>query len=128
MKSLLPKVLGLLLLATAVVIAVSRAPDRPVQSLVARWGAPPSDFIEVNGQVVHVRDVGPRWRVCARDSEGLVEGIELEGDSFVLGVQWHPELAPEGTAHDRLFRALVFAAAQRSIARRYPQATAQVGT
>ena len=60
MKSLLPKVLGLLLLATAVVIAVSRAPDRPVQSLVARWGTPPSDFIDVNGQVVHVRDVGPR--------------------------------------------------------------------
>ena len=42
---------GLLLLATAVVIAVSRAPDRPVQSLVARWGTPPSDFIEVNGHV-----------------------------------------------------------------------------
>ena len=60
MKSLLPKVLGLLLLATAVVIALSRAPDRPVQSLVARWAGPPSDFIEVNGQVVHVRDVGPR--------------------------------------------------------------------
>ena len=61
MKSLLPKVLGLLLLATAVVIAVSRAPDRPAQSLVARWGGPPSDFIDVNGQVVHVRDVGPRY-------------------------------------------------------------------
>ena len=60
MKSLLPKLLGLLLLATAIVIALSRAPDRPVQSLVARWGAPPSDFIDVNGQIVHVRDVGPR--------------------------------------------------------------------
>ena len=60
MKSLLPKLLGLLLLASAIAIALSRAPDRPVQSLVARWGAPPSDFIEVNGQVVHVRDVGPR--------------------------------------------------------------------
>jgi pimeloyl-ACP methyl ester carboxylesterase len=60
MKSLLPKILGLLLLATAVVIAVSRAPDRPAHSLVARWGGPPSDFIDVNGQVVHVRDVGPR--------------------------------------------------------------------
>ena len=60
MKSLLPKILGLLLLATAVVIAVSRAPDRPAQSLVARWASPPSDFIDVNGQVVHVRDVGPR--------------------------------------------------------------------
>ena len=60
MKSLLPKLLGLLLLATAIVIALSRAPDRPVQSLVARGGAPPSDFIDVNGQIVHVRDVGPR--------------------------------------------------------------------
>ncbi|MEN9416655.1 MAG: hypothetical protein RI988_275 [Pseudomonadota bacterium] len=60
MKSLLPKLIGLLLLATAVVIAVSRAPDRPVQTLVARWALPPSDFIDVNGQVVHVRDVGPR--------------------------------------------------------------------
>lgn len=60
MKSLLPKLLGLLLLASAIVIALSRAPDRPAQSLVARWGAPPSDFIEVGGQVVHVRDVGPR--------------------------------------------------------------------
>ncbi|MFM7298260.1 MAG: gamma-glutamyl-gamma-aminobutyrate hydrolase family protein [Planctomycetota bacterium] len=74
-----------------------------------------------------VRGVGARWKVCARDAEGLIEAIELEGDAFVLGVQWHPELAPEGTAHDRLFRALVFAAAQRSIARRYPQVAAQVG-
>lgn len=60
MKSLLPKLLGLLLLATAIMIAISRAPDRPAQSLVARWGGPPSDFIEVNGMTVHVRDVGPR--------------------------------------------------------------------
>ena len=60
MKSLLPKLLGLLLLATAIAMALSRAPDRPAQSLVARWGAPPSTFIEVNGMAVHVRDVGPR--------------------------------------------------------------------
>lgn len=60
MKSLLPKAIGLLLLATAIVIAFSRAPDRPASSLVARWGAPPSDFIDVKGMVVHVRDVGPR--------------------------------------------------------------------
>jgi pimeloyl-ACP methyl ester carboxylesterase len=32
-----------------------------VQTLVARWApAPPSDFIDVNGQLVHVRDEGPR--------------------------------------------------------------------
>jgi pimeloyl-ACP methyl ester carboxylesterase len=31
-----------------------------VESLVARWAPPPSDFIEVKGQLVHLRDEGPR--------------------------------------------------------------------
>jgi len=60
MKSLLLKAVGLLLLATAVVLALSRAPDRAPETLVARWAPAPSDFIEVRGQTVHVRDVGPR--------------------------------------------------------------------
>jgi pimeloyl-ACP methyl ester carboxylesterase len=58
---LLLRLVGMLLVASAVGIALSRAPDRPVQTLVARWApAPPSDFIDVNGQLVHVRDEGPR--------------------------------------------------------------------
>ena len=32
----------------------------PRYSLVARWAPPPSDFVEVKGQVVHLRDEGPR--------------------------------------------------------------------
>ena len=60
MKSLLLKAVGLLLLATAVVLALSRAPDRAPETLVARWAPAPSDFIEVRGQMVHIRDVGPR--------------------------------------------------------------------
>jgi pimeloyl-ACP methyl ester carboxylesterase len=31
-----------------------------VQTLIARWAPPPSDFIDVKGQLVHLRDVGPR--------------------------------------------------------------------
>jgi pimeloyl-ACP methyl ester carboxylesterase len=31
-----------------------------VETLVARWALPPSDFLEVRGQVVHLRDEGPR--------------------------------------------------------------------
>jgi pimeloyl-ACP methyl ester carboxylesterase len=54
------RVLGVLLVLTALALAVSRAPDRPVQTLVARWAPAPSDFIEVQGQVVHLRDEGPR--------------------------------------------------------------------
>jgi putative glutamine amidotransferase len=51
------------------------------------------------------------WTVDAADDEGLIEGIEKVGHPFALGVQWHPELAPEGSVQDRLFRALIGAAA-----------------
>jgi pimeloyl-ACP methyl ester carboxylesterase len=51
---------GVLLMATALGVALSRAPDRPVETLVARWAPPPSDFVDVKGMVVHVRDEGPR--------------------------------------------------------------------
>jgi pimeloyl-ACP methyl ester carboxylesterase len=54
------RLLGLLLMASALAVALSRAPYRPVATLVARWAPPPSDFIEVKGQLVHVRDEGPR--------------------------------------------------------------------
>ncbi len=60
MKSLALKLLGALLFLTAVAMWLSRAPDWPVEALVARWAPPPSEFIDVNGQLVHLRDVGPR--------------------------------------------------------------------
>lgn len=56
----LGRLLGLLLLLTAFAVAWSRAPDLPVEALVARWAPPPSDFIDLDGQLVHYRDVGPR--------------------------------------------------------------------
>ena len=60
MKALALKLLGALLFLTAVAMWLSRAPDWPVEALVARWAPPPSDFIDVKGQLVHLRDVGPR--------------------------------------------------------------------
>jgi pimeloyl-ACP methyl ester carboxylesterase len=56
----LVRLFGLLLILTAVALALSRAPDRPVETLVARWAAPPSDFADLGGQLVHYRDLGPR--------------------------------------------------------------------
>jgi pimeloyl-ACP methyl ester carboxylesterase len=60
MIKLVLKIVGVLLIATAIAIPLSKAPDRPVESLVARWAPPPSDFIDVKGQLVHLRDEGPR--------------------------------------------------------------------
>jgi len=53
-----------------------------------------------------VETVGRGLVVSARSADGLVEGVELPGARFVLGVQWHPEEGEDG----RLFAALVAAA------------------
>ena len=60
MGAFIVRAFGVLLLLTALALALSRAPDRPVETLVARWAPPPSDFVEVKGQIVHLRDEGPR--------------------------------------------------------------------
>ncbi|HED63941.1 MAG TPA: gamma-glutamyl-gamma-aminobutyrate hydrolase family protein [Planctomycetes bacterium] len=57
------------------------------------------------------------WVVSARDDQGLIEGIERSTpDSFVVGVQWHPELHDEGgdrEHNEALFHAFVAAARER---------------
>ena len=60
MKNRLLRLFGILLMLTALAVPLARAPDRPVQTLVARWAPLPSDFIDVKGQIVHIRDEGPR--------------------------------------------------------------------
>lgn len=60
MSRWLPRIIGVLLMATALAVALSRAPDRPVETLVARWAPAPSDFIDLHGQLVHYRDEGRR--------------------------------------------------------------------
>ena len=60
MPSVLIRIIGVLLMLTALAVPLSRAPDRAPETLVARWAPPPSDFIDVKGQAVHLRDQGPR--------------------------------------------------------------------
>ena len=56
----LVRAIGVLLMLTALAVALTYEPDRSVDSLVARWAPPPSDFMDVKGQLVHYRDEGPR--------------------------------------------------------------------
>lgn len=53
------KAVGILLMLAALGFAVTKAPDRSLESLVPRWAPPPSDFVELDGQLVHYRDEGP---------------------------------------------------------------------
>ena len=60
MAAQLIRIFGVLLLLSALAIPLVRAPDRPVETLVARWAPPPSQFLDLQGQLVHYRDEGPR--------------------------------------------------------------------
>ncbi len=57
-----------------------------------------------------VKDVGPGVRINARAPDGVVEGIELPGKRFCLGVEWHPEYAID-PGDDLIFAAFVKASA-----------------
>ena len=54
------RLLGVLILLTVLALSWLRMPDRPVETLVGRWAPAPSDFVELQGQLVHLRDEGPR--------------------------------------------------------------------
>ena len=54
--------MGALMLSTLLLLAfgIVWAPDKPVAMLAARWAAPPSRFVALDGMQVHLRDEGPR--------------------------------------------------------------------
>ena len=54
------RLVGILILVTIALLAVSREYDLAVEGLVARWAPPPSEFMDLDGQLVHLRDMGPR--------------------------------------------------------------------
>jgi pimeloyl-ACP methyl ester carboxylesterase len=60
------------------------APDRPVTELAARWAPPPSKFIPLLGQQVHVRDEGPRDTGSAGTPDDGLPIVLLHGTSASL--------------------------------------------
>lgn len=61
-------------------------------------------------QAVH--RIAPELSITAHASDGIVEGFELPGYPFGLGVQWHPECLQAHPPMRALFRSFVDAANQ----------------
>lgn len=61
-----------------------------------------------------IAELGDGLVVSAADSDGVIEAIELPGDTFVLAVQWHPE---ERLSDLRLFAGVVDAAKAYAVER-----------
>ena len=67
-----------------------------------------ADEIQVNS--LHhqgISRVGKGLVATAFAPDGLVEGLEVSGASFALGVQWHPECLPEDEGSQKLFKAFI---------------------
>lgn len=60
------------------------APDKPVAELAVRWAQPPSKFIDVQGQQVHLRDEGPRDTGAPGVPDSALPVVLLHGTSASL--------------------------------------------
>ena len=71
------------------------------------------DSIETNSMHHQsVKALGEGLVAVAWTEDGVIEGIELPGDRFVVGVQWHPEeLVGWSKASRHLFEGVVTATA-----------------
>lgn len=55
-----------------------------------------------------VKEPATDFVVNARAKDGIIEGIEKNGETFIMGLQWHPEMMLEkDTAMLRIFREFV---------------------
>jgi putative glutamine amidotransferase len=60
-----------------------------------------------------VQDLAPGLEAVAWAADGVVEGVEMPGARFAVGVQWHPELMVQNDGRQlQLFVGLVEAAAR----------------
>jgi putative glutamine amidotransferase len=87
--------------------AISVAPGSRLAGILG------GDAFEVNS--LHhqgVERLAPGLQAVAYAPDHLIEGVELPGHPFGLGVQWHPEWLQEHAPQRQLFQALVEASSQ----------------
>ena len=73
-----------------------------------------TDYCQVNA--LHnqsINRLGEQLSVSAYEHVGIVQAIEGSTQSYLLGVQWHPEYLPHHARQRRLFHSLVSHAARR---------------
>jgi putative glutamine amidotransferase len=90
---------------------VRPAPDGPIAALCGEGPVGVNSFHHQS-----VRDLAPDLRVAATAEDGVIEAVWRPDRTFVLGVQWHPELMFERhPEHLAPFKALVEAARARRL-------------
>ena len=89
--------------------AVTLTPDSRLAGMLGQ-----REFAAPSWHHQAVRGLAPGLRAAAHAPDGTVEAIELPEHPWLIGVQWHPELAAEkDPVHQQLFDELVRAASER---------------
>jgi putative glutamine amidotransferase len=70
-----------------------------------------------------IKTVAPGLRVTATAPDGIIEAVERPGETFCLGVQWHPENFLEHGEFGALFRAFIEAATATAGTARSPRSS-----
>jgi putative glutamine amidotransferase len=89
---------------------VHRVKLEPDSNLAAALGETELDVNSMHHQAV--LEAAPGSRPVAWAEDGTVEAFEIEGNSHLVAVQWHPELLEDWPEQQGLFRQLVKRAAE----------------
>jgi putative glutamine amidotransferase len=54
-----------------------------------------------------IKDIAPGFEIIGTTEDGVVEAIQKDGDRFVLGVQWHPEMTQACKTNHKIFEAFI---------------------
>ena len=78
---------------------IDRMPfESPAHAVVIEPGSYLHDFLGKERLAVNsfhhqaVKDIGSGLRIISRADDGIVEGVQLDSDRFLMAVQWHPEM------------------------------------
>lgn len=94
-------------------------PRQPIHAITIEKGSRLYDIYGATTRVnsFHhqcIKDVAANFTITARSKDGVPESIEHTGDTFILGIQWHPEMMSQtNTAAQKIFTAFIAATAQR---------------
>jgi putative glutamine amidotransferase len=87
----------------------------PSSRLAIATGTTKMAVVSWHHQAIHTPPKG--WQAVAFSADGVIEAIEYQGESWAIGLQWHPELSQESLGDKRIFEAFVHAARMRKLAR-----------
>jgi pimeloyl-ACP methyl ester carboxylesterase len=134
-SGLVVRLVGVLMLLSALAVPLIQAPDRAVETLVARWAPPPSAFLDLQGQLVHYRDEGPRgdalpivllhgtsaslhtWEGWAKALRGQRRVISLDLPGFGLTGPWAGAWAGQDYTGDAYAKLVLAVLDQLGVAR-----------